>query len=414
MKTFLVKATRSIMMAVVALATVGVFTTLPSSQAQAGVQSACSTWVRLIDISSNNAHPINWTLVARNGVWGAYIKNSENTTYVNEFWNEDTAGATKAGVPWGGYYFARPGHASAVASAQFFVKSGGAKGQLPPVLDLEVNELSGAATVNWAMTWFNTVKSLTGRTPVLYTGGFYAYSSAPSLAQMNLWLAAYPNGYKPTPSACGLPLPYTPSPWAAKGWSIWQYTSVGRIAGTSGNIDVSAAEQSWWTSVTGSGVKPPQPGINKYPAPIYAGGSHGTKVAEIQRILIKQGLLPKGSDDGFYGPKTVEAVKKWQVIIKAKPDGLWSSETDKSTTYWLHHYRPLPRKWNYPRLTFGTHNYPWVRTAQTLLRRHGYNISVDGVWGKQTHFAVAAFQKRHHLPPSGVTGPMTWVELWKR
>ena len=39
--------------------------------------SNCKTWVRVIDISDNNQHPINWTLVANNGISGVYIKNSE-------------------------------------------------------------------------------------------------------------------------------------------------------------------------------------------------------------------------------------------------------------------------------------------------------------------------------------------------
>lgn len=52
-----------------------------------------------------------------------------------------------------------------------------------------------------------------------------------------------------------------------------------------------------------------------------------------------------------------------------------------------------------------------VRTAQYLLRQHGYNIDVDGSFGPKTHAAVKSFQKLHKLTVDGYVGPKTWNEL---
>ena len=371
----------------------------------------CASWVRLADVSSNNPHPIDWSKVARAGVAGVYIKNSEALNYVNQYWSADTSGATKAGVPWGGYYFAQPGKTTAQAAAQYFVAHGGAGGQLPPALDLEINVLSGAASTKWAYDFMTTVKALSGRTPIIYTGGFYPWSRSQALALWKLWVAAYPAGYTPVATACGLQLPYSGA-WGINGWSIWQFTSVGRVNGLGGNVDISAADPKWWGMVTGAGVKPPKPGQNRFPAPVYAGASHGTKVATIQRLLVAQNLLTKADVDGVYGPKTSKAVFRWQQIIGAHPDGIWSSQTGRASDYWLKHHRPYPLPVNYPLLKMGDSGQS-VRQLQSLLNKHHAKIVNDGHFGKATFNALVAFQRTSHLPPSGKTGPGTWKTLWK-
>ena len=330
----------------------------------ASTHSACSTWVRLVDVSSNNVHPINFAHVARSGISGAYIKNSEGDNYVNPFWKQDVAGATKAGLPYGGYYFAQPGRADAVASAKWFVASGGATGQLPPALDLEVTHLSAAETVVWAQTWLREVELLAKRTPIIYTGASYSWSSSGVLGFWDLWLAAYPHGYNPVPNSivCSLPLPRVSSAWASKGWSIWQFTSVGSIWGIERHTDVSVAESKWWAKWTGAGILPPTPGINRYPAAIYAYGSHGSKVVAIQRVLVSGKLLPAKSVDGVYGYQTKAAVVAWQKIIGVKADGIWSAATDTASRKYIakHGYKPV---FTYPVLSVGSTNYTAVRTA---------------------------------------------------
>jgi len=385
-----------------------------SASAVTAVHSNCKTWVRVIDVSSNNPHPFDWTKIAKNGISGIYIKNSEGVAYVNPNWATDAADAKKAGIPYGSYYFARPGKASAVASATFFVKSGGAKGTLPPALDLEVNELSVPATIKWAEQWFTTVKQLSGTTPILYTGGYYGWGSAQGLTEMRLWLAAYPLGYaNVSHGVCSLPQPHTPSAWNSQGWSIWQYTSVASIPGIAGHVDLSAAEPSWWSSVTGTGIKKPTPGQNRYPAPIYAYSSHGPKVVYLQQVLHHYGYLTAKQVDGVYGENTYLAVRKWQYRIGIPVDGKWSSLTDHATNWYLKKARPYPWPRNYPRMTIGTVNVPKVVQLQQLLTKHGFKVKVDGIFGRTTIGELRGFQKKNHIHISGVTTYQTWVALWK-
>lgn len=58
-----------------------------------------------------------------------------------------------------------------------------------------------------------------------------------------------------------------------------------------------------------------------------------------------------------------------------------------------------------------------VRAVQYLLRAHGYKVSVDGVFGKQTRATVAKFQHSHadlvseDYDPRGVVDDFTWEAL---
>lgn len=52
-----------------------------------------------------------------------------------------------------------------------------------------------------------------------------------------------------------------------------------------------------------------------------------------------------------------------------------------------------------------------VRMLQGLLLAWGYNIKLDGVFGKNTDKAVRAFQTKYAKPVDGIVGPLTWDAL---
>lgn len=317
----------------VALLSVGVLGGFTASQASATTGS-CASWVHIIDISDNNRHPLNWKLLVKSGIAGVYIKNSEGLTYVNGFWKSDLTSATQNGIPFGSYYYAQPAKTDPIASANFFVKSGGGLGQLPPALDLEVQGKTPAQTVQWALAWLNRVRILTNRTPILYMGAFTSWSYSTAFGGYDLWLPAYPNGYKPVGSACSLPSPRLPASWRTTGWTIWQYTSVAMPPGTYNHTDLSVAIISWWSRWTGAGTVTTPTGTA---VPAYSTGSYGAKVTEIQSMLIAHGLLPKGSADGVFGVATKRAVEAWQVKIGIKGDGVWSVATQTASDFYLKH-----------------------------------------------------------------------------
>lgn len=58
-----------------------------------------------------------------------------------------------------------------------------------------------------------------------------------------------------------------------------------------------------------------------------------------------------------------------------------------------------------------------IRQVQDILNRKGYRgenakpLVVDGLWGRQTSFAVRAFKRRHGLRDRDYIGPITWAKL---
>jgi len=123
---------------------------------------------------------IDWSKVKSNGAQFVMIKATEGTTYKSPAFNDQYAGATKAGIIRGGYHFAEPAKSSGAAQANYFLAHGGgwsADGRtLPGMLDIEYNPsgatcygLSHAAMVSWIHDFVNTYHSKTKRYPMIYT-----------------------------------------------------------------------------------------------------------------------------------------------------------------------------------------------------------------------------------------------------
>ena len=52
-----------------------------------------------------------------------------------------------------------------------------------------------------------------------------------------------------------------------------------------------------------------------------------------------------------------------------------------------------------------------VRDLQEALVEKGYDISVDGIFGRGTEAAVIAFQESEGLDADGIVGRNTWAAL---
>jgi len=375
--------------------------------------NVCQTWVHLVDVSSNNPHPINFSLAAKAGLAGVYVKATEGTWYANPYFGTDTKQAVKNGLPYGAYDFARPTD-NAIADAKFFVKSGGTAGQLSPALDLETYGKTVASTEKWAIAWLDEVYLLTGKVPILYTGSFYKWSADISLGKWSLWLAAYPHGYQPTQSACGLKLPVVSAPWAKQGWTIWQFTSRGLIKGIGGYVDADVASPIWWANVTGAGVLPPSKHHNPIPVPIYAPGAHGVTVIYIQKILVKEHLLRPKQVTGYYDITTKHAVERYQSLMGVYPDGLWSYATVQANAWYQKFQQPVQTLANYPMMRIGTAFHTQVRWLQSKLNWAGYHNPVDGIFATRTNKSLISFQKSHHIAKVwwGITDLSTYRALW--
>lgn len=66
----------------------------------------------------------------------------------------------------------------------------------------------------------------------------------------------------------------------------------------------------------------------------------------------------------------------------------------------------------YMQIAYGSHGDDVVE-LQKLLNNHGYKLSVDGIFGKNTQTAVRDYQKKNLLSVDGIVGQNTWASLGK-
>lgn len=135
--------------------------------------------------------------------------------------------------------------------------------------------------------------------------------------------------------------------------------------------------------------------------------SKGNDVKFLQSWLNYHGYNA-GKVDGVFGDKTEQAVRAFQKAAGIATDGIVGDQTQKAMSNWT--VISVPMSTERPLLKQGAKG-SYVRELQTLLRRHGIPIAVDGVFGPITKRAVVSFQKRRGLVADGICGQKTWKEL---
>ena len=154
--------------------------------------------------------------------------------------------AKKLGKKLGVYHFARPDlRNTAIAEADWFIReTKGYHKEAMLILDWESGDLGN---VTWAKQWLDRVYQKTGVKPVIYMSASvmssYDWSSVAN-ADYGLWVANYGsnNGTAQESVFDRYPLKY----WGF--YALWQYTSVGRLSGYSGNLDLnyfSGDKEAW-------------------------------------------------------------------------------------------------------------------------------------------------------------------------
>lgn len=164
----------------------------------------------VIDVSSNQDHPIDWHQVKLAGCVGVILKATQGLTYVNPFFAGDLKDAESAGLPVLAYHFAT--FESPRAEADFFVKHAGARAR---VLDIETS-----TNLGWATRFLQCIQRKVGLAPTQTM----LYGSASTIPRKGvtslLWIADY-----------------SESP--GKPCDMWQYTESGRVDGITNAVDVS-------------------------------------------------------------------------------------------------------------------------------------------------------------------------------
>ena len=144
-------------------------------------------------------------------------------------------------------------------------------------------------------------------------------------------------------------------------------------------------------------------------------GSTGSDVTALQQMLNKAGYSL--SVDGIFGSGTDTAVRDFQRKHGMVGDGIagpktWaalgtvgsgsSSSGSSSSSSNSNSNRPMVAYGD-----SGSH----VTALQQALVRHGYSLSVDGIFGDATYSAVQSFQRSVGLAADGIVGPNSWAKL---
>lgn len=201
------------------------------------------------DVSGHQPN-VDWQQQWNMGSRFAYVKATEGSYLTNDIFTSQYQGSRSVGMIRGAYHFAIPNWSSGSEQARYFVQNGGgwtADGYtLPPVLDFEFNPYAGRTDIpgwwpgntcydmspsqlaSWVRDFGNTMQSLTGRLPVIYTNTNWwnqCLGNPSGFGDYPLWVAAYP--ISPTNNAGAIPT----ASWST--YSIWQYSSTGPFAGDS-------------------------------------------------------------------------------------------------------------------------------------------------------------------------------------
>ena len=292
-----------------------------------------------IDISNHQSKMDLKAVLEKTKTDFVICKATEGLKFVDKYCDGFMVTARNAGKQTGFYHFARPEWNSARAEADFFVKqTKGYFNQGVPVLDWES---SGKSNVAWAKEWLERVESLTGVKPVIYMSESVANAynwKAVAEGGYGLWIAKYRDynvDRNYDMSTCGK----KPVVKWWKFYMMWQWTSVGRLTGYSGNLDcdVFYGDTDAWkryadcAKIQTGGVQVEQ--IYAYTTlaaelPILRLGAKGNAVKLVQLIV--------GADpDGVWGPKTDAAVKAWEKKYRLEEDGLFDKPDWQVALDWL-------------------------------------------------------------------------------
>ncbi len=176
---------------------------------------------------------VDWTKVAASGRVFAVAKATEGDTFVDPEFATNWAGMKKAGVIRSAYHFFHSTDDPVTQAEQFLSTMGPLEpGDLPPSLDLEVNDGSPPDTVtSTTIAWLDHVAAATHTKPILYTSASFVTDSMgnpPGLEDhATLWVAHW-----------DVPCPNVPAPFTS--FAFWQTGSddvPGDVAGPA-DVDV--------------------------------------------------------------------------------------------------------------------------------------------------------------------------------
>lgn len=262
-------------------------------------------------------------------------KATEGRTEVDECCDKFMTTAEKLGKCLGFYHFARPENNEAKTEAKvFYENTKGYYGKAIPILDWESSD---KWNVSWALTWLDEVYRLSKVKPMIYMSEstIHAYDwSKVAKAGYKLWVAKYRDyetdkNYDMSKAGEKPQIKY----WTT--FTMWQWTSSGRITGYNGDLDcdIFYGDKTAWnalvqaTKATTTTKKKYSGTFPKLPSKGYLEeGDTGTQVKYLQKFLNWYGNY-KLTIDGIFGPKTDAALRKFQKAEKLAVDGMYGKKS---------------------------------------------------------------------------------------
>lgn len=169
---------------------------------------------------------INWEQVARDeNVQFVYVKATEASGYVDEFYLRNLYGAKKAHIPVGVYHFFSP-TASALTQLQNFRSNVDPRQQdLIPIVDVEKRGRGSLSQFQSRLKAFlEGVERMFGVKPIIYTGvNFYAKYLEGRFTQYHFMVARYADEFPGLSEDVPIVL--------------WQYSCTGQVEGIQGDVD---------------------------------------------------------------------------------------------------------------------------------------------------------------------------------
>lgn len=194
-----------------------------------GVCMPCNYEVHGIDISHYQGK-IDWELLSQNReakfpIHFIFLKATEGGDHGDDTFTQNFGQARKYGFIRGAYHYFIP-KTDAHKQADFFIRTVQlAKGDLPPVLDVETTGKQSPQELKTAVkTWLDRVEAHYGVKPILYTSYKFKkrYLSDSIFNAYPYWIAHY----------------YVDSVRYEGKWHFWQHTDVGTVPGIEEEVDL--------------------------------------------------------------------------------------------------------------------------------------------------------------------------------
>lgn len=169
-----------------------------------------------------------------------YIKSTEGTSYLSRMYKKQWTGAGSIGQLRGAYHYHHT-ELSGTAQAKWFLKNS-QKGELPPCLDVEdavsLPEYSKVEKIESAIRsmyeFQDEVYAAWGQKAIIYTGKWFWDRMFPYSMDLSAICDLFAAMYRALDDVGPIP---TPLGW--NDWTLWQYTSKGRLSGCPDRVDLS-------------------------------------------------------------------------------------------------------------------------------------------------------------------------------